>query len=165
MKSRRPVSRVLFPLAGSAVIPLRCLLPGTSCDTPGAWAEDGPCTPPIRSCSGRGLPCGPRRRSPGELLPHPFTLTADHRSVAVCFLWHFPSACAGWTLSTALSPWSPDFPPAGKPASDCPAVWRSGYSRYALNSPAPCPDDAVVGELPVCSHARRRLIQERGHGP
>ena len=30
---------------------------------------------------------------------------------AVCFLWHFP-AHAGWTLSTALFPWSPDFPPA-----------------------------------------------------
>jgi len=76
-KSRRPVSRVLFPLAGSAAIPLRRALPRACCDTPGAQAEDGLYTPPIRSCSRRGLPCGPRRRSPGGLLPHPFTLTPD----------------------------------------------------------------------------------------
>jgi len=77
-KSRRPVSRVLFPLAGSAVIPLRRVLPRAWCDTPGVQAKDGPCAPPIRSCSRRGLPCGPRHRSPGGLLPHPFTLTPEH---------------------------------------------------------------------------------------
>ena len=61
---------------------------------------------PIRSCSGRGLPCRPCRQGRGALLPHPFTLTprrtqacgciiplaamrTDRRG-AVCFLWRFP---------------------------------------------------------------------------
>ena len=59
-----------------AAIPLGCLLPGTSRDTPGARAENGPCAPPIRSCSGRGLPCRSCRQVRGGLLPHPFTLTS-----------------------------------------------------------------------------------------
>jgi hypothetical protein len=52
---------------------------------------------PIRSCSKRGLPCRPRRRVRGGLLPHPFTLTlrADAK---------------GGLLSVALSLGSP---PAG----------------------------------------------------
>ena len=39
---------------------------------------------PIRPCSGWGLPCGPRCRSPGALLPHPFTLTDLNRRFALC---------------------------------------------------------------------------------
>jgi hypothetical protein len=42
---------------------------------------------PIRSCSGWGLPCGPRCRVPGALLPHPFTLACagyGHRRIALC---------------------------------------------------------------------------------
>lgn len=62
-----------------AAIPLGCLLPGTSRDTPGAQAGYSPCAPPIRSCSGRGLPCRSCRQSRGELLPHPFTLTPPRR--------------------------------------------------------------------------------------
>ncbi len=64
------------PLRDLAAIPLGCLLPGTSRDTPGARAENGPYAPPIRSCSGRGLPCRSCRQARGGLLPHPFTLTA-----------------------------------------------------------------------------------------
>ena len=77
---------------------------------------------------------GPVARSPVGSYP---TLSPLPRNVfgAVCFLWHFPSACAGWTLSTALSPWSPDFPPAGKPASDCPAVWKTVYSGQSRTVP------------------------------
>jgi len=46
---------------------------------------------PIRSCSRWGLPCRPRFRGRGALLPHPFTLTFPaNRESAVCFLWHFP---------------------------------------------------------------------------
>src|SRR5690606_20855606 len=30
---------------------------------------------PVWPCSGWGLPCDPRHRGPGALLPHPFTLT------------------------------------------------------------------------------------------
>jgi len=44
---------------------------------------------PIRSCSRWGLPCRPRCRGRGALLPHPFTLT-DGEPSAVCFLWHCP---------------------------------------------------------------------------
>ena len=46
---------------------------------------------PIRSCSRWGLPCPPRCRGGGALLPHRFDLAAPKRT-AVCFLWHFPSA-------------------------------------------------------------------------
>lgn len=34
---------------------------------------------PIRSCSRRGLPCRPRYRGRGELLPHRFTLAPSER--------------------------------------------------------------------------------------
>lgn len=86
---------------------------------------------PIRPCSRWGLPCRPRRRGRGGLLPHPFTLAAGGFA-----------PCRGGLLSVALSlglgvapsarrplagtafPWSPDFPPArcrhlasGRPAT------------------------------------------------
>ena len=38
--------------------------------------------------------------------------TLPWRTKAVCFLWHFPSARAGRTLSGIVPRWSPDFPPA-----------------------------------------------------
>ena len=65
---------------------------------------------PIRFCSRRGLPCRRRRRPRGALLPHPFTL-APGIPKAVCFLWRFPWGRPRRTLSGAVSPWSPDFPP------------------------------------------------------
>ena len=37
---------------------------------------------PIPPCSGWGLPCDPCYQGPGELLPHPFTLTARSRGRA-----------------------------------------------------------------------------------
>ena len=48
---------------------------------------------PICSCTGWGLPCRPRHRGRGALLPHRFTLTtrASRRRSAVCSLWHFPA--------------------------------------------------------------------------
>ena len=55
---------------------------------------------PIRSCSRRGLPCRPRRRVRGGLLPHPFTLTCLRSEELRC----------GGLLSVALSLGSP---PAG----------------------------------------------------
>jgi hypothetical protein len=68
---------------------------------------------PIRSCSRRGLPCRPRRRVRGGLLPHPFTLAARSRKrgLAVCFLWRCPWGRPRRVLPVAFSPWSPDFPP------------------------------------------------------
>ena len=54
---------------------------------------------------------------------------------AVCFLWHFPSACAGRPLAVALSSWSPDFPPARSypRASGCPAFWS--FPPYIPSNP------------------------------
>ena len=58
--------------------------------------------PPVWPCSGWGLPCEPRYRDPGALLPHHFTLTrlrqgfgeaslpVTRRMRAVSFLWNFP---------------------------------------------------------------------------
>jgi hypothetical protein len=48
---------------------------------------------PICSCTGWGLPCRPRHRGRGALLPHRFTLAtrASRRRSAVCSLWHFPA--------------------------------------------------------------------------
>ena len=57
-------------------------------------------SPPIRACSGPGLPCLPACTGSGGLLPHRFTLTA---CAAVYFLWHFPWGCPRWALPTALS--------------------------------------------------------------
>ena len=67
-------------------------LPDASRDRPGRRPENMPFTAPIWSCSRWGLPCRPRRRGRGALLPHPFTLTRRVRTLgrAVCFLWHFP---------------------------------------------------------------------------
>src|SRR3954453_506085 len=76
---------------------------------------------PIRLCSRWGLPCRPRRRVRGALLPHPFTLTPNGpgrrsgaASGAVCFLWHCPWGRPRRTLSGTVVPWSPDFPPQAK---------------------------------------------------
>ena len=64
---------------------------------------------PIRFCSRWGLPCRPRCRVRGALLPHLFTLTLRERG-AVRSLWHFPWGRPRRTLSGTVSPWSPDFP-------------------------------------------------------
>ena len=95
-----PVSRVLSP-------PQRAM-DGHSSGTPVAdrlarptrravrKPTRGPKPPalPIRSCSRWGLPCHPRRRRRGALLPHPFTLTRGPRPKPVR---------AGGLLSVALS--------------------------------------------------------------
>lgn len=58
---------------------------------------------PIWSCTGRGLPSRPVTRplvrSCRTVSPLPAPLS---RPLAVCFLLRFPSAFAGWTLSSAL---------------------------------------------------------------
>src|SRR5690606_17906046 len=89
------ISRVLFPRpspsAGGDHSSGTRVTAGLERRNPEAWAGR-PRRFPIRSCSGWGLPCDRRYRRPGELLPHPFTLTARvrRRSAAVCSLWHFP---------------------------------------------------------------------------
>ena len=113
-------------------------LPDASRDPPGRRrgnppADRSPHAAPIRSCSRWGLPCHPRYRRRGALLPHPFTLTSLNfrrgrkRRKAVCFLWHFPWSCLRRALPGTVFPWSPDFPPpAGFPYAEGshPTVWQ-----------------------------------------
>ena len=90
---------------------------------------------PIRSCSRWGLPCRPRCRGRGALLPHPFTLTRQG-----CGTTGVPIRPSG-LFSVALSlgfdprrplagtafPWSPDFPRFGlRPNRGRPTIWRGG---------------------------------------
>ena len=122
-----PVSRVLSTPAGfpwGAVRPFLWTLrrrrvlaanPGGGAGMPLRLRSPASPAAPIRPCSRWGLPCRPRRRGRGGLLPHPFTLTAGRISPR-----------RGGLLSVALSlgfdprrplagtvfPWSPDFPPA-----------------------------------------------------
>ena len=60
--------------------------------TPDSLSEADHLSVPIRPCTGWGLPCRPRHRGRGGLLPHPFTLARYGRC---------PSA--GGLLSVALS--------------------------------------------------------------
>jgi hypothetical protein len=106
--ARRPVSRVLsreLAPAGMA-IHLGRPLPDASRDLPGRrrgnppgrrrlLGDDGRPAAPTWSCSRWGLPCRPRRRERGALLPHPFTLTGRRKPRA------------GGLLSVALSLGSP----------------------------------------------------------
>ena len=94
-------------------------LPDASRDLPGRQRGNAPAgnseesrpAAPIRSCSRWGLPCRPRRRGRGALLPHPFTLAGRAEAVpAVCFLWHFPWGRPRRPLTGTVLPWSPDFP-------------------------------------------------------
>ena len=94
--ARRRVSRVLSPsrrasddhssgtsVAGRLARPTRAAARKRACDPKSLAA-------PTRSCSRWGLPCRPRRRERGALLPHPFTLTwgpypkAGDRRFAFC---------------------------------------------------------------------------------
>ncbi len=101
-EARRPVSRVLSPLARVMAIHLGRPLPDASRDLPGRRrgnppADVSPRAAPIWSCSRWGLPCHCRYRQRGALLPHPFTLARLRPS----------GASAGGLLSVALSLGSP----------------------------------------------------------
>ena len=111
--------------------------PGASRDRPGQLARkptwkrscDRPRTAPTWSCSRRGLPCRPRCRRRGALLPHPFTLARRPCGAgrAVCSLWHFPWGRPRRVLPGSVLPRSPDFPPPRALGGDGghPAVWRA----------------------------------------
>jgi|GEM_PF-1549346 len=131
---RRPVSRVLSrpvragddhssgtPVAGRLARPTRAAAGN------GRGRRDRRPSAPIRSCSRWGLPCRPRCRGRGALLPHPFTLAGRRgrspRGPAVCSLWHFPWGRPRRALPGTVFPWSPDFPPpAPKAGGGHPAV-------------------------------------------
>ena len=138
----RPVSRVLSaaPRGGGWPFIWDACRHAPRATNPDGGAGNTPCPAragravPIRSCSGRGLPCRSRRRERGALLPHPFTLAALHpdqrtpcRGVHVrkarrsAFCGAFPEVRRNRlprrALPGALFPWSPDFPPGLPPVS------------------------------------------------
>lgn len=107
-RARRPVSRVLSA-AGQAGTgrpflwngcrhPLRAANPDGGAGMPPrpSHSRVTPPATPIRPCSRWGLPCRPRCRGRGALLPHPFTLARSARRDG-----------AGGLLSVALSLRSP----------------------------------------------------------
>jgi len=49
--------------------------------------------------------------------PYPVLLPCGGEGEAVCFLWRFPWGYPRRTLSGAVSPWSPDFPPRASTAA------------------------------------------------
>ena len=59
--------------------------------------------PPIRPCSGRGLPSRPVARPLVRSYRTISPLPALPKGPAVCFLWRFPSGCPAWELPSALS--------------------------------------------------------------
>ncbi len=125
--SHRTVSRVLFlpPVTQGevAIIHLESPLPTTSSNaTRERWASS---PLPAWSCSGWGLPCEPRYRGPGALLPHPFTLTSA-AALAVFSLWHFPGGRPLRALPGTLPcgartflPWTLGLRLASPPAITC----------------------------------------------
>ncbi len=161
--ARRPVSRVLsmslkdnrWPFVWDA----RCRTPRAT--YPGGGAETRPAlrpAAPTRSCSRWGLPCRPRRRGRGALLPHPFTLAGRAEAgSAVCFLWHFPWGRPRRPLTGTVLPWSPDFPPpAGFPLGGRRPSGRLAQAVYR--------DSGAVAQTMVCAVNRARTGRCGGPG-
>ena len=140
-RSRRPVGRVLYrpfpggdghssgtPVSGRLERPTRA----AGAEAAGRNDASRPAAP-IRSCSRWGLPCRPRCRSRGALLPPRFTL-ADRRGApcgpAVCFLWHFPWGRPRRALPGTVPPWSPDLPHRAR----CPARPSSLLDRTCIQA-------------------------------
>ncbi len=155
------VSRVLssrFP--AKTVIPLGSELPRSSSDLTrklgGGASSGGLAAPrfPIWYCSQWGLPCNVRRRPPGGLLPHLFTLTPPVRAGRYILCGTIrdpnPSRLEPLAVSQHCARWSPDFPldfglfplqrpstpPAGHPLSHTPATSHRGNQ----GSPPRVPD-------------------------
>jgi hypothetical protein len=159
--ARRSVSRVLSGLATGTAIPLGRALRHASRDQPGrrggnalaAWPFGHPPVAPIRSCSRWGLPCRPRYRGCGALLPLRFTLARGELP-----------PCAGGLFSVALSLGSP--PPAVSrhripvepglsstgvaPGSGRPTVWRRSHARAGRTRQRPVRGAAFGRTLVRC---------------
>ena len=85
--------------------------------------------------------------------PYPRTGRTESAARAVCFLWRYPWGYPRRTLSGAVSPWSPDFPPrkaaAVRPTGMAgiwgsqPLVNRKPLTFLANASHCPCPRGAA----------------------
>ena len=118
---------------------------------PGDWGE----TPllsraaPIWPCSGWGLPCGPRYRSPGALLPHPFSLACEGE----------PSI--GGLLSVALSLDFAD-PKARSPGGRYPPpLFRGARTFLAVLRPRSCPGPLASPEIGANRPGAKPKISEK----
>jgi hypothetical protein len=112
------IGRILYPSGRRPFIwaaryrAARAANPGTS-PTQGGMRGQATLGPPIRPCSARGLPCPPRFRRGGALLPHPFTLTpGDRGRSALCGT--FPRVTTAGRYPACRLSWSPDLPPETK---------------------------------------------------
>jgi hypothetical protein len=127
----------VLPSQAGMAIPLGRRLPDASRGLPGrrlgneAWGPSlATFAAPIWPCSRWGLPCRPRRRGRGALLPPRFTLAGYRdlsREPAVSSLWHCPWGRPRRVLPGTVLPWSPDFPPpvsAKEAEGSHPAVWQ-----------------------------------------
>ena len=99
-------------------------------------------SPPIWPCSGWGLPDATVSRSPGELLPHHFTLTSIRQLTPVrrggMFLWHFPWGHPPWALPSIL--------PFGARTFLIPS--EVNLRRHATIRPACFPVSSVLARAP-----------------
>ena len=115
---------------------------------------------PIRSCSRWGLPCRPRCRGRGALLPHRFTLARGCLAAlarAVCFLWHFPWGRPRRPLAGTVFPWSPDFPLTASRDSGRPAVWqRERWLRSSFRVKAQAATERWFDRAPSAGSSGRR---------
>jgi len=90
---------------------------------------------------------------------------------AVCFLWHFPSSCLDWPLTSTLALWSPDF------ASRDRSLWltstsmaglggESGGERRIIIVDLPCDlwHENALGFAEKLNPGERRWSRKRAHG-
>jgi hypothetical protein len=136
--AHRCAPRAIYPGDGAEMPPLRrCRV-----------SPNLPPAAPSRSCSRWGLPCRPRCRGRGALLPHRFTLARGGSCLlarAVCFLWHFPWGRPRRPLAGTVFPWSPDFPP--------PALALRQRPSGRLATPHMCRSGAQVNAVMMTAQA------------
>ena len=120
------------PDEAEAIIPLGRRSPDGSSSLPaGSGEQPSPATRtevsaadrlPMWPCSRWGLPCRPRYRGRGGLLPRRFTLTARReRGAAVCSLWHSPRRFRHRSLSGIVLCGARTFLPPREAAGDRPS--------------------------------------------
>src|SRR3954463_816809 len=93
--------------------------------------------PPLRPCSGWGLPCRTGHPVRGGLLHRRFTLTSGE-PLAVCSLWHCPAGHPGSLLTTTLPCGARTFLGDGGPPRrrDRPADSSVGSGAYPPVTPS-----------------------------
>ena len=129
--------------------------------------DPAPPAAPIRPCSRWGLPCRPRRRGRGALLPHPFTLARRVRprpfgrgqGRAVCFLWHFPWGRPRRPLAGTVVPVEPGLsssPGANRGQRPSSRLARQRYVR--AGAPASMPRESAPPPCSAATSASRRSV-------